>query len=279
MRRHSLRLLLNISLLSGLFASAITQMNGRTLDKRSPFLPPSFFTVATTPKTIKKAAPDTSRFILRGISKIGDTYLFSIYDKKMQKAKWVEAGVSSNGFSITSYDPCTRTISYRWNGQEVSLQLINANNTALPLEYLSDAENQLAASSGHTVATPDSPSSSKSVANLTRSMPPAPASRLQESLKRVYFNNTQYQCVPSGRIGTDSPASILGSPDDTFASTDLPADAPPEGSPSVGGDQSHEAPTRFKVSRKNSVNNANGKKPDHMSYANWMALKKSQQNR
>ena len=117
---------------------AAAYVDASSLVQNSPFLPPFYEKAATKPiKEMSFKKSDSTRFTLKGISRIGSHYHFSIYDSKTQKSRWVEAGTQVNDFSITSYDPKTRTISYRWNGHECTLRLANADNIVTPLTFFS----------------------------------------------------------------------------------------------------------------------------------------------
>lgn len=226
--------------------------SGRTLRTESPFLPPNFNRSEKILPKKAEAAPTPDRFVLRGISRIGDNYLFSIFDKTTQKAKWIEAGVESNGISITSYDPSTRTIDYSWNQYSGSLQLVNADQEPVQLSFVES-------NSEKSVPT----SSRRNGVSLAQTH-----ARLQESLQRIIFEPRQAE-RPTSRGYFRSGFAGNTSSSDTFAQTNPTiADNPVVDRPSQ--------PTRYKISRRNSVNNPSGKKPDYMSYADWLALKNSQ---
>ena len=252
-----------------ILATAAVGLSARALSEHSPFLPPSHFEVLNKPaKPTLNNAQISERFTLRGISKIGDTYLFSIFDSRTKKAKWVEAGVHSNGFTITSYDPSSRTIDCRWNGHESSIKLVNADDAAVALSFTETYDTPVTKPSTNQ-QTSGTRLSKKS--GIKRSYAQNdPARNTQESLQKLYFDSVNY----SSGISSATPSSELSesgfTSDDSFAQSD--DGLGPSDTPNV--DLTPPAP--FKVSRRNSVGNASGKKPDFMSQAEWTALLQSQ---
>jgi hypothetical protein len=256
---------------------AAAYVDASSLVQNSPFLPPFYKKAATEPieeMSFKKS--DNTRFVLKGISRIGSHYHFSIYDSKTKKGRWVEAGTQVNDFSITSYDPKTRTISYRWNGHECTLQLANADNVVTPLTFFSTEGSAIAGQSSPLRAatldaSPQVYQSQRSGRNRISVLSNS-AELSRQSLQTIFFDSRTYQPDPSGITNTTS--ADLGH--NGFASNDSFAD--PELQAPVENIVAREAEPqqRFKISRRNNVSNANGKKPDHMTWTAWTELKNSQ---
>lgn len=53
-------------------------------------------------------------FIFKGIAKLSNTYLFSILDSASGKSIWLRPREDVNGFSIVSFDPLGRVLTYQW---------------------------------------------------------------------------------------------------------------------------------------------------------------------
>lgn len=103
---------------------AVSWANGASLMQNSPFVPPDYKKTAKTPeRKIAQGDPESTRFALKGVSKLGSEYLFSIYDSVTQKSEWIQAGVSFNGFIIESYDPRLQEIEFRLRESRGKVQL------------------------------------------------------------------------------------------------------------------------------------------------------------
>jgi hypothetical protein len=218
----------------------------------SPFLPPFHGQIEQNPKsTIQPLKINPNRFVLRGVSNLAGNYIFSIYDNEANKAKWVEAGVSSNGFTITSYDPIAREITYSWEGHEGTVQLVDSDSTAVSLAF---SNTPLPTASGERNQGPIDATRNRSV------------SRSQE---RVTFEPVSSDQVPLRTNGSTIERWSRFSSKEQFAqlNPDTPNDTH---SPSL---DDKPAATPYKVSRRNNVHNPTfNRKPDHMPYADWIAL-------
>jgi len=241
---------------------------------RSPFLPKQN-KIKSESVIDKVREVDNGRFILKGITRMGGTYLFSIYDSKTSKSKWISPGVNLNGFVISAYDPNTKTIDCSWGGRKLSIELEIANDAPLELRLFNE---------NNPNSTPKTASGFNPESNSTGS-----GSSLR-SVASAISNDLNQQREPRGKIIFERISALGGTyrnaypnGDDGFKSEELfasdetsedrvdqgneleePTDAPP--------------PQRFKVKRRNNVHNANGKKPDHMPLETWLALKEKESN-
>jgi hypothetical protein len=262
-RRLALSCLLALTALGGFFPQGA---EGSSLVGSSPFLPPSTPKLPTDVPAKPVHAP-IDRFILRGISKIGSTYHFSIYDTKTNKARWVTAGDSSNGLTIESFDPKSLTVDYSWNGQSGSIQLAQVDDTEIPLFFLDSEQRLRSPESPHNsyVSRQHSASSSGSRVEIYTKQ----AKKIETTLHKIDFENGHHPT----RVLSRGPNSFVS--DDTFAQTDAP-DTPPGSEEQVLAGHPSPSPNPYKVSRRNQVHNPSGKKPSHMSFQDWVALNNSQ---
>jgi hypothetical protein len=269
--RHALRNL-NSFVISGFFAFAALggffqkSAAGSSLLEGSPFLPPSTPKLSTDVPAKPVHAP-IDRFILRGISKIGSTYHFSIYDKKTNKARWVTAGDPLNGLTIESFDPTSLAVDYIWNGQSGSIQLAQVNDTRIPLFFVDSEQKLRSSESPHNsyVSGQHSVSSSGSRVEIYTKQ----ARKIETTLQKIEFENGHHQA----RVLPRGPNSFAS--DDAFARSDAP-DTPPGSVEQVLAGHPSPSPNPYKVSRRNQVHNPSGKKPSHMSFQDWVALNNPQ---
>ncbi|MGB0763461.1 MAG: hypothetical protein ACPGO0_05890 [Acidimicrobiales bacterium] len=200
---------------------------------------------------------------------MGDTYLFSLMDSKINRAKWIEAGSNSNGFSITSYEPETKTIDYEWNGRKGRLRLINADDKSIPLKFVVAADNV-----PETVQAGKNSSNSSRIRTLGSGLSPNPL--LTNSKSSLTKRNTIQKVIfepiatGSGYVASGRRTSIENEyvSDDRFAQPDVPSTLNPSGSVA----QADSNNSRYKVKRRNTVHNPSGKIPSHLSREQFAQL-------
>lgn len=95
--------------------------------EHSPFLPANFLASKSAVKPAKDTAKKAIHYQLRGISVIGNSYNFSIFDSRTNTSVWIEPGTTINGFKILSYDPVAHELTYSWNNQIQSIRLNNGS--------------------------------------------------------------------------------------------------------------------------------------------------------
>ena len=237
------------------FLCATGDIQARSLNENSPFLPPSHSELITKPeKPESLTPPDPDRFSLRGISKIGASYLFSIYDKKTDTSRWVPAGKVENGFCIVSYDPEMKELTYEWNRHRGQLKLNMADPLPLGvIRSITEAANNLESNAGAHSATS---STQNRTLPASRERSGKTDSRNRDS-QLVYFNKilSQPQAYQNGN------AYISDGP--TFASVIDNSGTSGE----VGGMKyipKHLRGSFGAVRGRNNVNNPDGKPPEHL---------------
>ena len=240
--KHLARLTVLALLISNLDASHASLVNN------SPFLPPNHGAVQVKKVEATRQTQRNSSFALKGISLIGDKYLFSIFDLRTKKSKWIKAGEPTNGFTIRSYDPSTHTIDFTWNGEEHSLKLLSSNDTPIPLEFLPNPTASTSTSENN---------NSKRGATVKSEHIATPSQHYGStvsihSTQKIYFRE---QTLSHGGSSNPTLTNVLNGSDDLFAVTDIPVASLP--SESI-------ATKRYSVKRKNKVENPNGHRPHHL---------------
>lgn len=265
--KHFHRIGLSLALSALWLTASFANLGARTLIQNSPFQPPvSDVKQASKPTGLANSNNSQGRFLLKGVSKIGSIYLFSILDKTSGEAKWIESGVRSNGFVITGYDPATQTVDYEWNKQIGTIQLARADEQPIQLHF----------TSGHASPASSDRRSDHSESSRSTIKGQIASQRAAQTVapEKIVFEQR------STALSLYSPAARKSGPiEKGYASEDLFADIGVQDKDDINPiaeNGTTEGSQRFKVSRKPRVNNANGKKPDHMSFADWFALKESQ---
>lgn len=235
--------------------AAHTQLGASSsLISNSPFLPPQIEAQENLSKEILPSInPD---FTLKGISKIGEKYLFSIHDLRTNKSKWILAGEETNGFAITSYEPITKTINYRWNNRTYSLKLQASKGEPIPLVYVESAAQKHITAPNSTVSSNQGASNSnvhtKRLANTDTHFIERNSPKLQgDASSIISFKRTEQVNAYYGDEG-----DIISKPQDLFATTDQAAVEQLIASTTP--------PPRYSLKRNNQVENPNGKIPDHL---------------
>lgn len=266
-------------------AASLAQAEYSSLIKRSPFLPPEN-TIQIPPERAKDA--EVNFFILKGFSQVGDSYSFAVLDKRTNQVVWIDAGEEINGFSVLSFDSDSLIITYSWNNF--------SGITKLGEENYSKAT--------HSHQSVSQPSNSQHVNNLRKSQYAA-ASRLNNMASNQQARPTAMLAskpLPSSSSSADtgilyfsSSAALSGLNAKTIATTndstqqsrslnhnnnirtDLPF-ALEEGKlqntlaqerQNSSSEVSSSIPTGPRP-RRNTVENPNGKIPDHIKYSGLM---------
>tara|TARA_Y200000002_G_C22520691_1_gene595388 strand:+ start:170 stop:892 length:723 start_codon:yes stop_codon:yes gene_type:complete len=215
-----------------------------SLIQNSPFLPPFYEKAATKPiKEMSSNKSDITRFTLKGISRIGPHYYFSIYDSRTKKAEWVQAGVPYNGFIIKSYDPKMHQIEFTWEGklgrinlgikEEIAYKLVTESPDLAKRasQYLTGASRKTASSRG-------SQGRDNSVIVFS-------SQTNEEVSSNTPGNWNQY-------ASTSSPQNQFGSTTTLYEEGGLPT--------SVATNEGNS----LSIFPRTTVNNPNGKQPDHL---------------
>lgn len=207
---------------------------------------------------------DSTRFTLKGISNLGSEFYFSIHDSLTKKSKWIQAGVPYNGFSILMYDPSQKRIHFNWEGKSYSLKIDQPEDDPIELVY-NHSGKSLNASEPHP--------SSGDFNQQGRRPDLNSAGTLKGSYNPAYGDYNAQIVERSIRFEQKSPqanhpsSAQEGGETVLFASTNIPAST-------LKQEFAIESPPqRYKVKRNNTVHNPNGKKPQHMSFAHWQAIK------
>ena len=239
----------------------VSWINGESLIQNSPFLPPDYKKAAKTPeKRSSQEGSEPTRFALKGVSKLGSEYYFSIYDSVAKKSEWIQAGVPHNGFSILKYEPSERRIHFSWEGKSSAIQIPKADGEPIQLVYLdshgtAEAPDQFAEK--HNSHSRESHKGQYSIHN----------DRYNVSIDQ-YDSDQNEPVIFTQRIqqAFSSGTQLLGNKSILFATTDTKALA------EIAQEFPSTPERRYQVSRRNSVHNPSGKKPEHMSFAQWQAL-------
>ena len=239
-------------------------LGASSLIEHYPFSPPNYQTASRSLETTtNKHDLEASRFTLKGVSKFGANYYFSIYDNQTKKSKWIEAGSPYNGFTILRYDPLKKRIHFHWKENLHTIQIANADEAPMKLAHLNFNKK--------TDASLEKMGHSALLSNEVRNN-----ERLVANRDNIHYKVTKQSDDPANgqvifftpqREKVESPRSVRwGRDSNLFAATDIPASA-------IQIEEKPEVPQqRFKVKRKNTVHNPCGKKPQHLSFAQWQTL-------
>jgi hypothetical protein len=239
-------------------------LGASSLIEHYPFSPPNYQTAyRSLETTTNKHDLEASRFTLKGVSKFGANYYFSIYDNQTKKSKWIEAGSPYNGFTILRYDPLKKRIHFHWKENLHTIQIANADEAPMKLAHLNFNKK--------TDASLEKMGHSALLSNEVRNN-----ERLVANRDNIHYKATKQSDDPANgqvifftpqREKVESPRSVRwGRDSNLFAATDIPASA-------IQIEEKPEVPQqRFKVKRKNTVHNPSGKKPQHLSFAQWQTL-------
>ena len=239
-------------------------LGASSLIEHYPFSPPNYQTAyRSLETTTNKHDLEASRFTLKGVSKFGANYYFSIYDNQTKKSKWIEAGSPYNGFTILRYDPLKKRIHFHWKENLHTIQIANADEAPIKLAHLNFNKK--------TDASLEKMGHSALLSNEVRNN-----ERLVANRDNIHYKATKQSDDPANgqvifftpqREKVESPRSVRwGRDSNLFAATDIPASA-------IQIEEKPEVPQqRFKVKRKNTVHNPSGKKPQHLSFAQWQTL-------
>ena len=239
-------------------------LGASSLIEHYPFSPPNYQTASRSLETTtNKHDLEASRFTLKGVSKFGANYYFSIYDNQTKKSKWIEAGSPYNGFTILRYDPLKKRIHFHWKENLHTIQIANADGAPMKLAHLNFNKK--------TDASLEKMGHSALLSNEVRNN-----ERLVANRDNIHYKATKQSDDPANgqvifftpqREKVESPRSVRwGRDSNLFAATDIPASA-------IQIEEKPEVPQqRFKVKRKNTVHNPSGKKPQHLSFAQWQTL-------
>ena len=239
-------------------------LGASSLIEHYPFSPPNYQTASQSLETTtNKHDLEASRFTLKGVSKFGANYYFSIYDNQTKKSKWIEAGSPYNGFTILRYDPLKKRIHFHWKENLHTIQIANADEAPMKLAHLNFNKK--------TDASLEKMGHSALLSNEVRNN-----ERLVANRDNIHYKATKQSDDPANgqvifftpqREKVESPRSVRwGRDSNLFAATDIPASA-------IQIEEKPEVPQqRFKVKRKNTVHNPSGKKPQHLSFAQWQTL-------
>lgn len=239
--------------------------DGSSIISKYPFRPHDHQKATPDPAKSKDADDrDSTRFTLKGISNLGSEFYFSIHDSLTKKSKWIQAGVPYNGFSILMYDPSQKRIHFNWEGKSYSLKIDKPENDPVALVYNH---------SGKSLNAPEPHPSSGNFNQKGRSPDLNSAGTLKESYNPAYRDYNAQIVEHSIRFEQKSPQANHpfftqeGDLTVLFASTNIPASTLEQEV------EIETPPQRYKVKRNNKVHNPNGKKPQHMSFAQWQAIK------
>ena len=121
---------------------SVLASNHYSLTTNSPFMAPEVSPKAQIRNSaLNPLANNQKIFSLKGVTKIGSKYKFSIYDNRTKKAQWINAGVPFNDFTITGYNEESRTVEYIWSGKKGTVQMTKvSNNTARIIARSSNQE-------------------------------------------------------------------------------------------------------------------------------------------
>ena len=239
-------------------------LGASSLIEHYPFSPPNYQTASRSLETTtNKHDLEASRFTLKGVTKFGANYYFSIYDNQTKKSKWIEAGSPYNGFTILRYDPLKKRIHFHWKENLHTIQIANADEAPIKLAHLNFNKK--------TDASLEKMGHSALLSNEVRNN-----ERLVANRDNIHYKATKQSDDPANgqvifftpqREKVESPRSVRwGRDSNLFAATDIPASA-------IQIEEKPEVPQqRFKVKRKNTVHNPSGKKPQHLSFAQWQTL-------
>ncbi len=239
-------------------------LGASSLIEHYPFSPPNYQTASRSLETTtNKHDLEASRFTLKGVSKFGANYYFSIYDNQTKKSKWIEPGSPYNGFTILRYDPLKKRIHFHWKENLHTIQIANADEAPMKLAHLNFNKK--------TDASLEKMGHSALLSNEVRNN-----ERLVANRDNIHYKATKQSDDPANgqvifftpqREKVESPRSVRwGRDSNLFAATDIPASA-------IQIEEKPEVPQqRFKVKRKNTVHNPSGKKPQHLSFAQWQTL-------
>ena len=248
-----------------LFFLLVCSLDASSLIEHYPFSPPGYQAAPEAlKKTIPKPDPEVARFTLRGVSKFGANYYFSIYDRQTKKSKWIEAGTPCNGFTILKYEPLESRIHFNWKGSSHTIRMANADETPINLVNLKPNKktDSIGAKMNNAVTPSDEIQNGEKHTGTKHNINSEAADQSDDPA------NGQAIFFTPQTDNAGNPASVLwGRDSNLFAATDIPASSMPvEAEPVV-------LPQRFKVKRKNTVHNPSGKKPQHLSFAQWQTLK------
>lgn len=234
----------------------------RSLKEHSPFLPSQTY---KTPVVAKKVAPDEAneRFALKGISKIGRTYLFSIFDKLTSKSQWIEAGADLNGFVIKSYDPEMHQVEFTWNGQTCRIQLEHSEQGTYQLVSISLPGE--ASASEHSAASSIVSGETKAPAKVLMAIRKRMPGDLSLANSPESLRNSSIIDFAVTRSNRTKPANNLMADTDSkndFAAIDPKPESPTEiTSPTLVASSGINPLSIFP---RTTVENPNGKIPDHL---------------
>lgn len=263
-------------------------LGASSLIEHYPFSPPNYQTPSRSLETTtNKHDFEASRFTLKGVSKFGANYYFSIYDNQTKKSKWIEAGSPYNGFTILRYEPLKNRIHFHWKENLHTIQIANADEAPMKLAHLNFNKKTDASleKMGHSaLLSNEVRNNERLVANRdnihSRAAKPSNEIRNNERIvgnrHNIHSKATKQSDDPANgpvifftpqREKVESPKSVRwGRDSNLFAATDIPASA-------IQIEEKPEVPQqRFKVKRKNTVHNPSGKKPQHLSFAQWQTL-------
>ena len=227
--------------------------------ERSPFLSNEKTEVKQVVHT--PSPSNETHFVLKGVSKIGTDYRFSIHDKRTKQAIWIKPNEVVNGFSIVSYDPSSQTVVFKWGNQNASLQLIDADEQPIVVNIVSHSEVQ-------THTTPAYSQRSSRGSYVRRVLPEGIRGAIHTSHQQsnldsvIYFNGGV--SGRSSRVTETEPKQTTGQAvkeDPLFATDDQNMIE------AVQEDTVEKPQVAYQVSRRNTVENPTGKRPDYRNYA------------
>jgi hypothetical protein len=91
-----------------------------SLLRNSPFMPLAAPVVEAPPSN------QLDRYELRGVSSLGGTAMFSVFDNATGRSFWLRQGDTVEGISVQHYDPGSEAVTLAGSGQTKRLQLKEA---------------------------------------------------------------------------------------------------------------------------------------------------------
>lgn len=222
--------------------------------ERSPFLSNEKTEVKQVVHT--PSPSNETHFVLKGVSKIGTDYRFSIHDKRTKQAIWIKPNEVVNGFSIVSYDPSSQTVVFKWGNQNASLQLIDADEQPIVVNIVSHSEVQ-------THTTPASSQRSSRGSYVRRVLPEG--SLNTETYKNltnvIYFSGTT-----SSSTGQVNQENLSNTQEQELKENPLFGIPQAEANQETSKSQTTvaKADNSLSIFPRTSVNNPSGKIPDHL---------------
>ena len=105
-----------------------------SIKEQSPFLPPNHGVVVTKTPTPVPSGILAREIELRGVIQIGDTFQFSVFNKKENLGYWISENESANGISVRDFDAGDLSLTVTKNGRSERLSLVSANEKPLPIK-------------------------------------------------------------------------------------------------------------------------------------------------